>query len=80
MRALATRNDIINRKSSVVYRPRSPQEILARYNQKREQYKEVKMMNDSPETREQLVMIYSEVKVLGWVLGKDEKTIIKEMM
>ncbi|MBO6303759.1 MAG: hypothetical protein J6M62_01635 [Selenomonadaceae bacterium] len=83
MRELAvrknTRNDIITSQSTVQYKPRSPQELTARYNLKREQYKELKMTSDSPETREQLVMIYSEVKVLGWALGKDEKTIIKEM-
>lgn len=83
MRELAVRrsakNDIITSQSTVQYRPRSPQELMARYNLKREQYKELKMTSDTPETREQLVMIYSEVKVLGWALGKDERTIIKEM-
>lgn len=73
------KHDIITSQSTVQYRPRSPQELTARYNLKCQQYKELKMTSDSPETREQLVMIYSEVKVLGWALGKDEKSIIKDM-
>ncbi len=72
-------NDIITAQSTVQYRPRSPQELMARYNLKRQQYKELKMTSDSPETREQLVMLYSEVKVLGWALGKDEQSVIKDM-
>jgi hypothetical protein len=71
--------DIITAQSTVQYRPRSPQELMARYNLKRQQYKEIKMTSDSPETREQLVMLYSEVKVLGWALGKDEQSVIKDM-
>jgi len=81
MAALPARRggDIIMAQSAVQYRPRSPQELMARYNLKRQQYKELKMTSDSPETREQLVMLYSEVKVLGWALGKDEQSIIKDM-
>ena len=63
-----------------VTKPRSPQELMARYNQKREQYKELKMASDnSPQKREQLAMLYAEAKVLGWALGKNEKTIIQEI-
>lgn len=73
------KNNIITAQSTVQYRPRSPQELTARYNLKCQQYKELKMTSNTPETHEQLVMIYSEVKVLGWALGKDEKTVIKDM-
>ncbi|MBR2216694.1 MAG: hypothetical protein IJ849_13200 [Selenomonadaceae bacterium] len=63
-----------------VTKPRSPQELLARYNQKRQQYKELKLASDnSPQKREQLAMLYAEAKVLGWALGKHEKTIIQEI-
>ncbi|MBO6178618.1 MAG: hypothetical protein IKN12_06480 [Selenomonadaceae bacterium] len=57
---------------------RSPQEIMARYNLKLNQYKELRMHGETPGNHEQIVMIYSEIKALGWILGKDEKTIIKE--
>lgn len=65
---------------SNVPKVRSPAEILARYNLKRQEYKELKMMSDnSPEKREQLAMLYAEAKVLGWILGKTEKTVIGEI-
>ena len=71
--------DIIESQSTAK-KPRSTQELTARYHLKRQQYKELKMMSDnSPEKREQLAMIYAEAKVLGWALGKDEKTIIQEI-
>ncbi|MBR3457908.1 MAG: hypothetical protein IKH16_07120 [Selenomonadaceae bacterium] len=64
----------------VTEKPRSAPELLARYNLKRQQYKELKMISDnSPEKREQIAMLYAEAKVLGWALGKDEKKIIREL-
>lgn len=79
MRKPMVKQDIIESQSTV-QKPRSPQEILARYNLKRQQYRELKMMCDnSPEKREQLAMLYAEAKVMGWALGKDEKTIIQEI-
>lgn len=63
-----------------IEKPRSAQEIMARYNLKRQQYKELKMASDnSPEKREQVAMLYAEAKVLGWALGKTEKTVIQEI-
>ena len=74
-----TGREIIESQSRVP-KARSAQEIMARYNLKRQQYKELKMMSDnSPEKREQLAMLYAEAKVMGWALGKDEKTIIQEI-
>jgi len=65
---------------STVQKTRSGQEILARYNLGRQQYRELKMMSDgSPEKREQLAMLYAETKVLGWALGKDDRTVIQEI-
>ena len=55
---------------STALKPRSPAELTARYNLKRQQYKELKMISDnSPDKREQLSMLYAEAKVLGWALG-----------
>lgn len=65
---------------STALKPRSTSELTARYNLKRQQYKELKMISDnSPDKREQLSMLYAEAKVLGWALGKDEKTVIREI-
>ncbi len=65
---------------STVEKVRSPAEITARYNLKRQEYRELKMISDnSPEKREQIAMLYAEAKVLGWVLGKSEKKVIKEV-
>ena len=59
---------------------KSQGEITARYNLKRQEYQELKMISDnSPEKREQIAMLYAEAKVLGWVLGKSEKKVIKEV-
>lgn len=78
MKKIGTRNII--EAQSVVDKVRSPQELMARYNLKRQQYKELKLISDnSPEKREQIAMLYAEAKVLGWALGKDEKTIIREI-
>ena len=62
-----------------IRKPRSPQEILAAYNQRLDKYLEFKMMGDSPGIREQVLMFYAEIKILGWALGKDEKSVIKDM-
>ena len=65
---------------SNVPKVRSPAELMARYNLKRQEYQELRMLSDnSPEKREQLAMIYAEAKVLGWALGKSEKEVIGEV-
>ena len=56
---------------------RSVQEINARYNLALENYKKLCFM--SGDVREQKVAQHSEIKTLGWVLGKPEKDVIKDI-
>lgn len=58
-------------------RVRSPQEITARYNQDLMAYKE--LCFSGQDVSEQKLRVYNEIKVLGWVLGKPEKTVIKDI-
>ena len=58
-------------------RVRSPQEILARYNQALLAYRELSF--SSGDVRSQKLTTYNEIKVLGWVLGKREKTVINDV-
>ena len=63
--------------NEVPERMRHVQEISARYKLRLNQYKE---LNDSrSDNRDQRLMIYTEIKSLGWVLGKKEKAIIKDI-
>ncbi len=58
-------------------RKRSPQEITARYNQALETYKELCF---KPQDDNQLkLMTHTEIKILGWVLGKPEKDVVKDI-
>ena len=59
-----------------IERRRHPGEILARYKQGFAQYKELK--NSRGNVREQLLMLYAEVKLLGWILGKSEQDVVKD--
>ena len=56
---------------------RSPQETLARYNRALMAYKELSF--SSGDVHQQKLTTYTEIKVLGWVLGKAEKSIIKDV-
>lgn len=56
---------------------RSAQEINARYNLMLENYKKICFM--SGDVREQKVATHAEIKTLGWVLGKLDKDIIKDI-
>ena len=58
-------------------RPRSPQAVLARYNQALKKYQELSF--SSGDVRTDKLLTYEEIKILGWVLGKAEKTIIKDV-
>ncbi|MCR5438423.1 MAG: hypothetical protein K6F01_03125 [Selenomonas sp.] len=58
-------------------KPRSVQEISARYQQAIKQYQ--MLMRSQNDNREQRVMLYSEIKVLGWCLGRDEHKIVQEI-
>ena len=56
---------------------RSPQEITAKYNQALETYKE--LCFNPQETNQLKLSTYAEIKILGWVLGKPERVIIKDI-
>ena len=56
---------------------RSVQEINARYLQTLENYKKICFM--SGDVRDQKIAVHAEIKMLGWVLGKPEKDIIKDI-
>ena len=49
-------------------------EILARFKVGCTKYKQLK--NSRENVREQQVMLYSELKVLGWVLGMNEQQVV----
>ena len=56
---------------------RHVQEVSARYKMRLNQYKE---LNESrSDNRDQRLMVYTEIKVLGWVLGKPEKLVLKDI-
>lgn len=56
---------------------RSMQEITAKYNQALEYYKE--LCFKPQETNQLKLSTYTEIKILGWVLGKPERVIIKDI-
>lgn len=56
---------------------RSLQEIVARYNLSLENYK--KICFSSGDVRDQKVATHAEIKMLGWVLGKPDKDVIKDI-
>ncbi|MBQ7704116.1 MAG: hypothetical protein IJT73_01615 [Selenomonadaceae bacterium] len=56
---------------------RSVQEITAKYNQALEYYKE--LCFKPQETNQLKLSTYAEIKALGWVLGKPERVIIKDI-
>lgn len=61
----------------IIEKVRSPQEILARYNLGLRDYK---ALNESKvDNREQRLMLYTEIKLLGWMLGKPEKNVLKDL-
>lgn len=55
---------------------RSMPEVHARYQKCCQKYKELR--GAGADFREQKVMIYAELKTLGWVLGKGDKQINQE--
>lgn len=75
------RNDakeLIEKYSTVPEKMRRAQEVLAQYNQKLEQYKQLNYAS-SKENRDQRLMMYAEIKILGWILGKPEKDVLKAL-
>lgn len=56
---------------------RSWQEINARYRQSLDNYK--KICFTSGDVRDQKIAVHAEIKMLGWVLGKPDKDVIKDI-
>ena len=56
---------------------RSVQEINARYRQTLDNYKKICFM--SGDVRDQKIATHAEIKILGWVLGKPDKDVIKDI-
>ena len=73
----STNKDIIESQSTRKEKPRSPQEILARYNLRLQDYKALK--ESKVDNREQRLMLYTEIKLLGWALGRAEKNVLKDI-
>ncbi len=71
--------EAIEKYSKPLERVRSPQEILARYNQALNTYKELSYSSDDDVYRQKLA-VYAEIKILGWALGKQEKNVIKDIV
>lgn len=58
-------------------KPRHAQEIRARYEQDIRQYQE--LSRAKVENREQRLMLYAEIKVLGWCLGRIEQNVLRDI-
>ena len=68
---------MIERYNNPPNRLRSVQEINARYLQTLETYK--KICFTSGDVRDQKIATHAEIKMLGWVLGKPDKDVIKDI-
>ncbi len=69
--------DIILQQSTIREKLRSPAEVHARYVRSIDQYK--KIMQAREDQREQRIMLFNEIKALGWVLGKSDQTINNDL-
>ena len=58
-------------------RMKSQAEIRARYSKSLEQYRQLSQSENPP--REQRMMLFYEVTLLGWILGKRDKDVANEM-
>lgn len=67
----------IERYNNPPNRLRSVQEITARYNLTLENYKKLCFM--SGDVRDQKIATHAEIKALGWVLGKLDKDVVKDI-
>ena len=70
--------ELIEKYSSVPERMRRVNEVSAQYNQKLEQYRLLNMAS-TKENRDQRLMMYAEIKILGWILGKPEREVLKAL-
>ena len=69
---------VIERYNNPPNKLRSMQEINARYLQMLTAYKQI-CFKSGDDVREQKVAMHSEIKILGWVLGKPDKDVIKDI-
>ena len=58
-------------------RTRSRSEIHARYSKALDQYRQLLKSNEN--VKEQKLLVFNEIKLLGWVLGKRDKDVAKEL-
>ena len=58
-------------------RTRSRSEIHARYLKAMDQYHQLLKSNEN--VQEQKLLVFNEIKLLGWVLGKRDKDVAKEL-
>ena len=58
-------------------RTRSRSEIQARYQKALDQYRQLLKSNEN--VKEQKLLVFNEIKLLGWVLGKRDKDVVKEL-
>ena len=72
-------NEAIERYTNPIEKMRRPQEVLARYNQMLDIYQQLSYSNDEDDYGQKLAA-YAEIKALGWVLGKPEKNVIKDIV
>lgn len=72
-----TKNIIAQQNTSNIERMRSHAEVTARYNLDCQQYNELRQ-TDSENNQEHLLMLYTEIKAIGWILGKNEQTIVRD--
>lgn len=72
-------DEALERYAKPIEKMRKPQEVLARYNQALMIYQELSYSNDEDAYGQKLAA-YAEIKILGWVLGKHEKNVIKDIV
>ena len=58
-------------------RTRSRSEIHDRYLKALDQYRQLLKSNEN--VKEQKLLVFNEIKLLGWVLGKRDKDVAKEL-
>ena len=58
-------------------RTRSRSEIQARYQKALDQYRQLLKSNEN--VKEQKLLVFNEIKLLGWVLGKRDKDVSNEL-
>jgi hypothetical protein len=75
--SMRQKSSFVSIRGTVPEKPRTPQEISARYQRAIRQYQS--LMRSDNDNREQRVMLYAEIKTLGWCQGRDEQKIIQDI-